>query len=117
MSTKPGEFQTKRGYPGEQRASVTAIRPNQAQPHERVRQDSKNQFGAVAILNIGGVNDHAKHETERVDDQMTLASADFLARIVTADAPLDVVFTDWLSMIAAEGIRLRPSLCRTSPRS
>jgi hypothetical protein len=68
-------------------------------------------------LDVGGVDNDAEHETEGVDDQVTLASTDFLARIVTTDAPLEVIFTDWLSMIAAEGIRSRPSAWRTSPRS
>jgi hypothetical protein len=74
-------------------------------------------FGSVPILNIGGVHHDAEHQPERVDEQVPLASTDFLARIVTADAPLDVVLTDWLSMIAADGVRSRPSACRTSPRS
>jgi hypothetical protein len=82
-----------------------------------MRQCDEHEPSPVAILDIGGVHHDADHQSERVDDQVALASTDFLARIVTANAPFEVVFTDWLSMIAAEGIRLRPSACRTSPRS
>lgn len=37
--------------------------------------------GAVAILNIGGVNRHAQQEAERIDEDVALAAFDFLARI------------------------------------
>jgi hypothetical protein len=82
-----------------------------------VGEDREHELGTVAVLDVGGVDDHGEDEAERVDDYVTLASADFFARIVTADPPFDVVFTDWLSIIAADGIRSRPSVCRTSPRS
>jgi hypothetical protein len=103
--------------PVEQRASIASVRPDQTKAHERVGQRRQYEAGAVAVLNVGGVYDDADDESQRVDDQVALASADFLARIVTANAPLEVVLTDWLSRIAADGIRSRPSDWRTSPRS
>jgi hypothetical protein len=107
----------KRGYPTEQRSRVAAVRPDQAKPHQGAGEGPEYQFGSVAVLDVGGMDDHAEHQSQGIDDQVTLASTDFLARIVTADPPLDVVLTDWLSMMAADGIRSRPSLCLTSPRS
>lgn len=36
---------------------------------------------AVAVLNIGGQNTYAEQKTERVDEDVALATRDFLARI------------------------------------
>jgi len=36
---------------------------------------------AIAILHVGGVNRHAQEEAQRVDQDVTLAAGDFLARI------------------------------------
>jgi hypothetical protein len=38
--------------------------------------------GAVAILNISGMNDNAQQETQRVDQDVPLATFDLLARVV-----------------------------------
>jgi len=37
--------------------------------------------GTVAILHVGGVDDHAQQEAERIDEDVALASLDLLARI------------------------------------
>ena len=42
----------------------------------------ENERRAVAILDIGGMNGNAQQETERVDEDVSLAARDFLARIV-----------------------------------
>ena len=39
--------------------------------------------GAVAILHIGGVDDDAQEQAERIDEDVTLAAGDLLARIET----------------------------------
>jgi hypothetical protein len=104
-------------HPVKQGTRVAAVGPDESKAHERVSEDRKHELGSVAILDVGSVHNDAEDEAEGVDDQVTLASTDFFAGIVTAATPFEVVFTDWLSMIAAEGIRSRPSVCRTSPRS
>ena len=38
--------------------------------------------GAVAILHIGGLNADAQQEAERIDEDVTLAPGDLLARVV-----------------------------------
>ena len=38
--------------------------------------------GAVAVLNIGGMNDNVQQETQRVDQDVPLATLDLLARVV-----------------------------------
>jgi hypothetical protein len=58
-----------------------------------------------------------KNQPENVYEQVALAAIDLLARIVAVRAPFSVVLTDWLSIIAALGCRLRPSASRRSPRS
>ena len=103
--------------PFEQHARITSVRPDQTKAHERVGQRRQHEASAISVLNVRCVYDDAEDESKGVDDQVALASTDFLARIVTANAPLEVVLTDWLSMIAADGIRSRPSDWRTSPRS
>ena len=35
----------------------------------------------VAVLHIGWVDDHAQQEAKRIDEDVTLAAGDFLARI------------------------------------
>jgi len=47
---------------------------------------------------------------------MPFPAVDFLAGVITARPPFSVVFTDWLSMIAALGLSSRPAACRTLPR-
>jgi len=60
------------------------------------------------------MNRHRQEKSERIDSDMALAPVDLLAGIVTADPPFSVVFTLWLSMIAAVGLASRPSRSRTS---
>ena len=38
--------------------------------------------GAVTVLNIGGMNDDIQQETQRVDQDVPLATLDLLARVV-----------------------------------
>ena len=41
----------------------------------------EDQPRSVAVLNIAGMNDHVQQKTERIDQDMALASGDLLARI------------------------------------
>src|SRR6202165_1809233 len=49
---------------------------------EAARAPIENQPRPVAVLNIAGMDDDVQQETERIDQDMTLASSDLLARIV-----------------------------------
>ena len=73
---------------------------------------------AVAILNVGGVDDDAQQKAERVDEDMALAAGDFLARIIALrverGAPFCAALALWLSMIAAVGLASRPSCSRVT---
>ena len=83
---------------------------------ETVRQILQNQLGSITILNIGRMNCAVQKQTQGVHNDVTLAALHFLAGVVAARAPFSVVFTLWLSMIAALGLFLRPSRLRTRSR-
>jgi len=42
----------------------------------------ENQTGAVAVLNVGGMNGDAQQQTKRVDKDMSLAARDLLGAVV-----------------------------------
>jgi hypothetical protein len=48
-----------------------------AQPGEEIVNGFDNERGAIAVLNIGGVNLGADEEANRIGDDMALASFDF----------------------------------------
>ena len=50
---------------------------------ERSRPRIENECRAVAILDIGGMYSNAQQEAERIDEDVSLAAGDFLARVVT----------------------------------
>jgi hypothetical protein len=45
-----------------------------------------NMSQAVAILDVGGVNDQDERQTERVGEQVTLAAEDLLTGIIALDS-------------------------------
>ena len=99
--------------PFDQLARIAAIGPDQLQPAETALEQGQHEFGPVAILDVGGMHHHGQQQTQRVYDDMTLAPVDLLAGVVSPRPPFSTVFTDWLSMIAAEGVGFRPSWMRT----
>ena len=48
---------------------------------EAARASIEDKRGAVAILDIGGVDDDIQQEAERIDENMPLSARDLLARI------------------------------------
>jgi hypothetical protein len=68
----------------------------------------------VSVLNIGWLNQDGAGESLGVDNQMSLATLDFLAGIVTGGPPFSVVLTVWLSTIPAVGDSLRTAFERQS---
>ena len=79
---------------------------------------SRTQRSAVAILDIGRMNDNVQQETKRVDQDMPLAARDLLARIealrIDRRAPFCAALALWLSMMAAVGLASRPACSRTA---
>ncbi len=77
----------------------------------------QQQLRPLAILHVGGRDDHHQDQAERVDEEVPLAAFDLFVRIKAAEPPFSVVLTDWLSMMPALGWRCFPVATRTSPRS
>ena len=63
------------------------------------------------------MNHDGQQQSYRVHGDVSLSTVDLLASIIATRPPFPVVFTDWLSMIAALGVGLLPSDCRTLGRS
>ena len=60
-------------------------------------QRGKQQEAAIAILNVGGMDDGVEQETERIDENMPLLALDQLAGIeamwIDAGPPFSALFT------------------------
>ena len=83
-----------------------------------VRAPAQRLVGAVAILDVGRVDEDAHEQAERVDQDVALAPRDFLARIVALRVdrgpPFCAALALWVSMIAVVGLASRPSCSRTA---
>ena len=75
----------------------------------------KQHEAAVAVLDVGGMNDGVQQQTQRIYENVTFLALDLLARIIAVridpGPPFSALFTLWLSMMAAVGLACR------SPRS
>ena len=60
-------------------------------------QRGKQQQAAIAILNVGGMDDGVEQETERIDEKMPLLALDQLTGIeamrIDAGPPFSALFT------------------------
>ena len=106
-----------RPHPANQLSGVSAISPNQAEAGNPASQLADDQPGSVPVLDISRVHGHGQQQAQSVYDDMALPSEDLLAGIVAARPPFSVVFTLWLSMMAALGAAYLPSASRTMGRS
>jgi len=81
-------------------------------------QGREQQDAAIAILDIGGMNDGMEQQTQRIYENVALLALDLLARIIAMridpGPPFSALFTLWLSMMAAVGLASRPSCSRHS---
>jgi hypothetical protein len=78
----------------------------------------EDQQRAIAILQIGRVDDDVQQEAERVDENVPLAARDFLARVIARRIdrrpPFCAPLALWASMIATVGLASRPTCSRTA---
>ena len=102
--------------PIDQLPSIAPIGPNQPEPRVFPYQFTQHQFGSVAVLDTGSVDDDRQKQAKGVNYYMALAPTNLLAGIIAARPPFSVVLTDWLSIIAALGVGSRPSDSRTLGR-
>src|ERR1700710_3282711 len=88
---------------------VAPIGPDLSQSGKLASQIRQYQLGSVSVLHIRRMNHATQNQAQRIHNDVALAALYFLARIVAAGPPFSVVFTLWLSTIAALGLFLRPS--------
>ena len=93
------------------RSLIAGIGEQRLQEGIHPEQRRKQQDAAVAILDIGGMNDGVQQQTQRVYQNVALLALDLLARIIAmridAGPPFSALFTLWLSMMAAVGLASR----------
>ena len=90
---------------------IAAIGKELLQEGIHPKQDREQHDAAVAILDIGAMNDRVEQQTQRVYENVALLALDLLARIIAmridAGPPFSALFTLWLSMMAAVGLASR----------
>ena len=78
----------------------------------------EDQLRAVAVLDVGRMDDDVQQEADRIDEDVPLAARDLLARIVPLRVdrgpPFCAALALWLSMTAAVGLASRPSCSRVA---
>ena len=84
---------------------------------EPVQQLGQDQLGYISILGYWRREPLRPKAGRGVHYDVALASRHPFARVIASGPPFSVVFTDWLSMMAALGVASRPSLSRTTGRS
>ena len=92
---------------------VSAIGEHDLEPRVEPLQPAQQVAGTIGVLDVGGMDDNAEQQAGGVDPDMPFAALDLLRRIPAARPPFSVVFTLWLSMMAAVGLASRPSLSRS----
>ena len=62
------------------------------------------QFSAISVLYVRRMHNHFQQHSHRIHDYMSLSSEHLLTGVIATKPPFSVVFTDWLSIVAAVGI-------------
>ena len=60
---------------------IPCIRKDAVDEGKQTARRPQHLAGTIAILHVGGVDDHTQQEAERIDEDVALASLDLLARI------------------------------------
>ena len=98
------------------RPLIPAIGKELAEKREQAEQRFENEYAAVAVLNVGRMNDRMQQQAYRIDENMPLLAFDLLARVIAgrinAGPPFSAPFTLWLSMMQAVGLASRSAASR-----
>ena len=82
----------------------------------QAEQRAHQQHTAVAVLDVGGMNDGLQQQSLGVYQDMAFLALDLLAgvkpRRVDREPPFSALLTLWLSIMAAVGLLSRPAICR-----
>lgn len=91
---------------------VATVSPDFAQTREPLGCFVEQRLGSFAFVEVGGSDKDRQYQTVGVYQEMAFAAFDLFIAVV-ADGilaglpPFSVVFTDWLSRMAAEGVGSR----------
>ena len=66
----------------ELRPLIAAVGKQLFQERIHPEQSGKKQDAAIAVLDVGGMNDRVQQQTQRVYEKMALLALDLLARII-----------------------------------
>ena len=103
-------------HPLDQFPPIARVSPDQTHTPKASFQFRDNQLRSVSVLNVGGMHHHVQQQPHGIHYDVSLSTFDLLACVIAARPPFSVVFTDWLSMIAALGVGFLPSASRTAER-
>ena len=98
------------------RALIASVRKQLPQQGMHSVQGCKQQDAAVAILDVGGMDDGVKQQAQSVYEYMALLALDLLGGVIAGRIdvrpPFSALFTLWLSMMAAVGLASRSPCSR-----
>ena len=98
------------------RPLVAAVGVELHQEREQPEQRSHQQHTAIAVLDIGGVDDRVQQQALGIYEKVALLALDPFARIearrINRRPPFSALLTLWLSMIASVGLASRTASSR-----
>ena len=103
--------------PFKQFTAITASGPSRLQAREVTGKGRQHPLGPVPIRDIRRGDPDVQQPALGLDAAVSFAPFDALASVVATPAPFAVVWTRWLSKMAALGLRSRPSACLTCARN
>ena len=104
-------------HPVLQLATVASVSPDESQAWESSYQFIDDQPRPISVLHIGRMHHHRQQQSQGIYDDVSLSTIDLFTSVIATRPPFSVVFTLWLSMIAALGVGFLPSASRTQGRS
>ena len=100
----------------ELRPLITTVGVELEQKWEQAEHRAHQKDTAVAVLDVGGVDNGKQQQALGIYQDMALLALDFLARIkagrIDRGPPFSALLTLWLSMIAAVGLASRAASSR-----
>ena len=95
---------------------VGAICPDELEPRKDALKRLEKKLASLMILDVGLMNKQMHDQAIGVNKHVPDASFHALAAVIAAPPPISLVFPDWLSRIAADGVGSRPCFTRTCSR-
>lgn len=100
------------------RSLISRVGKEPGQERMQAEHRGEQHDAAVAVLDVGGMNDGVQQQAQRVYEKVALLALDLLARIIAMridpGPPFSALFTLWLSMMAAVGLACRSPCSRHS---